>query len=85
MTELRYSTFSEMEDATIREEGDSEEAFVNFTNTFAKCDPAQRLEILRNWDQLAEASPQPTRLNATYMHRYRQLRSQHKLLSDIGR
>ena len=85
MSELRFKTYSEMEEATIREDGDSEQAFDEFANQFTKCGPAQRLEILRSWEQVGEASPQPTRLNAAYLQRFRELRARHALLKKIGR
>ncbi len=85
MSELRFKTYSEMEEATVREQGDSQKAFDEFADQFTKCGPQQRLEILRNWEDVGEASTRPTRLNATYMQRFRQLRAQHALLNKIGR
>jgi hypothetical protein len=85
MSELRFKTYSEIEEATVREQGDSQRAFDEFANQFTKCGPEQRLEILRNWEQVGEASTQPNRLNAMYMQRFRQLRAQHALLKKVGR
>jgi hypothetical protein len=85
VSEGLYANFKEMEEGTLREESDSAAAFDVFADDFTKCGPDQRRDILRRWDTLAEGSPEPSRLNAAYSLRHRELRRRHELLKAIGR
>jgi hypothetical protein len=85
MSDGLYANFKEMEEGTVREDGDSAAAFDVFADEFIKCSADQRRDILRRWDTLAEGSPQPSRLNAAYSLRHRELRRRHELLKAIGR